>query len=139
MGLFDQMMGGMLNNMLTQAGNSGALGTLLNTMLSGPMAQAVPGLLNSALAKTPFGSLDGVVAQLQQAGLADQVASWISSGPNLPVSAEQIAAALGESQIGTVATSLGLSVEALPDLLAQHLPTIIDRLSPNGVLETPGR
>lgn len=139
MGLFDQMMGGMLNTMLSQAGNSGGLGALLNTMLNGPMAQAVPGLLNSALAKTPFGSIDGVVAQLQQAGLSDEVASWISTGPNAPVSAEQIAAALGEGPLSAVAGSLGLSAEALPDLLAQHLPTIIDRLSPNGVLEIPGR
>lgn len=138
MGLFDQMMGGMLNSMLSQAGSSGGLGSLLSSMMNGPMAQAVPGFINSALAKTPYGSLEGVLAQLQQAGLSEEVASWISTGPNAPVSGAQIIGALGEGQVSQIAASLGLSAEALPDLLAQYLPTIIDRLSPNGVLETPG-
>lgn len=138
MGLFDQMMGGMLGSMLGQAGSAGA-GNLIGTLLNGPMAQALPGILNGALAKTPYGSIDGVLAQLQQSGLADQVASWISTGPNAPVSAEQITAALGESELGAIAASLGLSPETLPDLLAQHLPAIIDRFSPAGVLDLPGR
>ncbi|MFG1344989.1 YidB family protein [Xanthobacter autotrophicus DSM 431] len=139
MGLFDQMMGGMLNSMLSQAGNSGGLGSLLTTMLNGPMANAVPGIINSALAKTPYGSIEGLVAQLQQSGLSEEVASWISTGPNAAVSGEQIMSALGETQVGQIAASLGLSPETLPDLLAQHLPTIIDRLSPNGAIEAPGR
>lgn len=137
MGLFDQMLGGVLGNMLGQAGNSGALGNLLNSALSGPMGQALPGMLNNALANTPFGNVEGLIAQLQQSGLGDQVASWLSSGPNAPVSAEQITAALGDGQIGQLASSIGLSPETLPNLLSQYLPTIIDKLSPNGVLEMP--
>lgn len=137
MGLFDQMVGGMLGSMLERAGPDGA-GTLIDTLLNGPMAAALPGILNSALAKTPYGSVDGVLAQLQQSGLADEVASWISSGPNAPVSAEQITAALGAEQIGAAAQALGLSADMLPDLLARHLPAIIDRFSPDGVLELPG-
>lgn len=138
MGLFDNMMGGILNNLLSKAGTDGA-GSLIETLLNGPMAQMLPGLLNSAFAKTPFGSIDGALAQLQQAGLADEVASWISTGPNAPVSAEQITAALGEGQLAQIAGALGLSAEQLPEILAQHLPTIIDRLSPAGVLDVPGR
>ncbi|MFG1374602.1 YidB family protein [Xanthobacter oligotrophicus] len=138
MGLFDNMVGGILSNMLSKAGTDGA-GSLLETVLNGPMGQMLPGLLNSAFAKTPFGSLDGVLQQLQQAGLSDAVASWVSNGPNAPVSAEQITTALGADRLGEVATTLGLSADQLPDLLAQHLPTIIDRLSPDGVLNVPGR
>lgn len=138
MGLFDQMMGGFLNNMLGQL-NGGNAGALFNTLLSGPMAQAVPGLLDQALAKTPFGSIDGVLAQLQESGLADQVASWIGTGPNVPVSAEQITAALGSEQLAQVAGALNLSPDLLPGLLAEHLPGIIDRLSPDGILAIPGR
>ncbi|MDI4665994.1 YidB family protein [Xanthobacter autotrophicus] len=138
MGLFDQMMGGFLSNMLNKAGPDGA-GSLIETVLNGPMGQMLPGLLNSAFAKTPFGSIDGALEQLQQAGLSDAVASWISTGPNVPVSAEQITSALGEGQLAQIAGALGLSAEQLPEILAQHLPTIIDRLSPEGVLELPGR
>lgn len=137
MGLFDQMLGGVLNNVLSQAGNSGALGSLLNSALSGPMAQALPGMLEGALAKTPYGSLDGLLAQLQESGLGEQVASWLSSGPNLPVSAEQIVGALGESQLGQIAAGFGLNAERITELLSQYLPTLVDKLSPNGVLELP--
>lgn len=150
MGLFDQMLGGVLGNVLGQAGNSGALGGLLNSALNGPMGQALPGMLNSALANTSFGNLEGLLAQLQQSGLGDQVASWLSNGPNAAVSAEQITAALGDTQLGQItaaladtqlgqlAASFGLSAETLPSLLSQYLPTVIDKLSPNGVLEMPG-
>jgi uncharacterized protein YidB (DUF937 family) len=123
--------------MLSQASGSGGLGNLLNSALSGPMAQALPGMLNGALAKTEYGSLDGLLAQLQESGLGDQVASWLSSGPNAPVSAEQIISALGESQIGQMAAGVGLPTERLTELLSQFLPALVDKLSPNGALELP--
>lgn len=137
MGLFDQMLGGVLNNVLSQAGGSGGLGSLLNSALSGPMAQALPGMLNGALAKTPYGSLDGLLAELQSSGLQEQVTSWLSSGPNLPVNGEQIVSALGETQIGQMAAGIGLAPERLTELLSQYLPALVDKLSPNGVLELP--
>lgn len=137
MGLFDQMLGGVLNNVLSQAGGSGGLGNLLNSALSGPMVQALPGMLNGALAKTPYGSIEGLLAHLQETGLGEQVASWLSNGPNAPVSAEQIVAALGETQVGQMAAGIGLPPERLTELFSQYLPTLVDKLSPNGVLELP--
>lgn len=139
MGLFDQMTGGMLNAMLGQAANSGGLGGMLGAMLNGPMAQAVPGMLNGALAKTDFGSIDGFLSALAQGGLSDEVASWLSAGPNIPVSANEIIAALGDGRLMQVANAVGLPAEQIAALLSEHLPAIIDRLSPNGTLEMPGR
>ncbi|MFG1297278.1 YidB family protein [Xanthobacter variabilis] len=137
MGLFDQMLGGVLNNVLSQAGSSGGLGSLLNSALSGPMAQALPGMLNGALAKTPYGSLDGLLAQLQESGLGEQVASWLSSGDNLPVSANDIVSALGDTQLAQMAAGIGLTPDKLTEMLSQYLPALVDKLSPNGVLELP--
>lgn len=139
MGLFDQMTGGMLNAMLSQAGTSGGLGGMLGAMLNGPMAQAVPGVLNGALAKTDFGSIDGFLASLSAGGLSDEVASWLSCGQNIPVSANEIVAALGEGRLAQVANAVGLPADQIATLLSEHLPAIIDRLSPNGTLELPGR
>lgn len=136
MGLFDQMLGGVLNNVLSQA-SGGGLGSLLGSALSGPMAQALPGMLNGALAKTPYGSIEGLLAQLQESGLGEQVTSWLSAGPNLPVSTEQVVSALGETQIGQMAAGIGLTPDKLTEMLSQYLPTLIDKLSPNGVLELP--
>lgn len=137
MGLFEQMLGGVLNNVLSQAGSSSGLGGLLNSALSGPMAQALPGMLNSALAKTPYGSFDGLLVQLQESGLDEQVKSWLSNGENLPVSAQQIIGAMGETQIGEMASGIGLSPDKLTELLSQYLPGLVDKLSPNGTLELP--
>ncbi len=80
-----------------------------------------------------------MLAQLQEAGLAHEVDSWLSSGPNVPVSADEIVNALGAEPLTAIASSLGLQPEMLPELLTKHLPTIIDRFSPNGVLDLPGR
>lgn len=141
MGLFDNMVGGMLSSVLSQAGNSEGLGNLLKSAMNGPMAgaitQALPGLLDQALAKTPYGNLEGLLAQLNASGLGEQVSSWLSSGPNAPVSAEQIVGALGETQLGQMAAGLGLSADTLPNLLSEYLPTLIDKLSPEGVLKDP--
>jgi uncharacterized protein YidB (DUF937 family) len=93
-----------------------------------------PGLISSTLANTKFGNLSGLVAQLQQGGLDAQVKSWLSSGANLPVSAEQIRSALGNQKVKDLAAQFGLPVDATLDLLAQQLPTVVDRASPDGKL-----
>ncbi|MFT3998060.1 MAG: YidB family protein [Asticcacaulis sp.] len=74
--------------------------------------------------------LSGIVSQLQQGGLGDAVQSWISTGGNLPVSADQLQAVLGNETVGKLAGSLGID----PSQLASALPGLIDKLSPNGQL-----
>ena len=80
------------------------------------------------------GGLDGIVSQLNEAGLGEQVASWIGTGSNLPVSADQIASALSSGQIEQLASSFGVDVGNLPGLLAQYLPKAIDGATPEGQL-----
>ena len=81
MGLFDDL-GGALKGVLGQAG-----------------AAAAPGLISAALAKTNLGDMQGLVGQLQQSGLGEQVQSWLGNGANMSVSPEQIRAALGNDQV----------------------------------------
>ena len=59
------------------------------------------------LAKTNLGGLGGIVNQLQQGGLATQVQSWLGNGANMPVSADQLRAALGSDQVKQIAQHLG--------------------------------
>ncbi|MGE4373601.1 MAG: YidB family protein [Xanthobacter sp.] len=137
MGLFDQMMGGALGNMLGKAGGSDMMNGLLNTALSGGLGDALPGMVNNALAKTEFGNLEGLVTALQNNGLGDQVSSWLSSGTNMDVSTQQIIDAIGAERLASIGGAVGLPPETLGDLLSQHLPRLIDKLSPNGTLELP--
>jgi uncharacterized protein YidB (DUF937 family) len=98
---------------------------------------AAPGLISAALAKTGLGDMQGLVTQLQSGGLNTQVQSWLSSGSNMPVSADQLRAALGNDQVKAIAAHFGLPVDAALNLLAQHLPAAVDQASPNGTVQ-PG-
>ncbi|MCC2639232.1 MAG: hypothetical protein K0Q68_2951 [Moraxellaceae bacterium] len=90
--------------------------------------QIVQGLL------TQSGGLDGLLAKLKAGGLGDIVQSWMGNGPNLPVSAEQITQALGNPQVAALAQQFGIDPQQLSGLVAQHLPGLVDKLSPGGTL-----
>lgn len=78
------------------------------------------------------GGLSGLVQQMQNAGLGPVVQSWISTGPNKPISAAQIQQALGSDKVKEIAARLGLDPNAASQKLSSLLPEIIDRLTPNG-------
>src|SRR5262249_4525469 len=97
-------------------------------------AAAVPALINAVLEKTQYRDLNGLVAALQKGGLGPQVQSWLGNGQNMPVTADQLKAVLGNSRVQEFARHLGLPVDETLNELAKYLPEIIDKASPNGVL-----
>jgi uncharacterized protein YidB (DUF937 family) len=113
------------------------LGGVLQGAFGQIEAQAAPTLINALLAKTQFGDLNGLVAHLQQGGLQSQVQSWLGPGANMPVTADQLKAVLGNSQVQEMAHHLGLPVDAALNMLAQHLPNVVDQASKDGQLQ-PG-
>ncbi len=62
-------------------------------------ASALPARLNTVLAKTQYGDLNGLVTKLQQSGLGPQVQSWLGNGANTPITADQLKAVLGNTQV----------------------------------------
>lgn len=125
MGLLDSMVGGALGALQGQGGQGGAPDLL-------PL---VMGLLGNG---SPVGGLGGLVQQLQQGGLGEVVQSWIGTGANLPVSAEQLQGALGGDLLGRLAAQVGMNPADLAGPLAQLLPQVVDKLTPNGVLPDAG-
>lgn len=116
---------GLLDNVLGQLGGSGG-NQLLNLIM---------GLVNDQ----GRGGLAGLLNQLRSSGLGNVADSWVSTGQNLPVSADQISTALGPSQLNQLAQQFGISPDALPGQLATLLPQVVDRLTPQGrVPELPG-
>ena len=93
------------------------------------MAQAAIEMFNQN------GGIDGLLDKFKAGGLAEQVASWVGKGENLPISAEQISSVLGNGAIADLAAKFGISPETLSAQIAQHLPTMIDKLTPNGEVE----
>lgn len=127
MGLLDQVLGA-----ATQAlGNPGQQGGQPN------WPALIAGLLANGSAQ---GGLAGLVQQLQAGGLGEQVRSWISTGSNLPVSGDQLSAALGGAGglLGQLAQQAGVSHAEAGDQLSQLLPQIVDRLTPHGQLPEGG-
>lgn len=84
------------------------------------------------------GGLGGVVQSFQQGGLGEVVNSWVSTGQNMPVSAEQLQAVLGGGQLQNIAAQLGVSPEQASGSLAELLPQVVDKLTPDGQLPQGG-
>jgi uncharacterized protein YidB (DUF937 family) len=138
MGLFDQIVGGLMGN----SGGSSALQGLLMNMLGGNQqgqtnqGETNQGQTNQGQAgqNLPAGGIGGLLATLEQAGLGQAVQSWIGTGNNQPVSPDQLHSALGEEQVQSMASHSGMSTRDLLLQLSQHLPAIIDSLTPHGQL-----
>jgi uncharacterized protein YidB (DUF937 family) len=99
-------------------------------------ASALPTVINAVLAQTQYHDLNGLIVALEKGGLGPQVKSWLGNGANMPITADQLKAVLGNAQVQEFARHLGLPVDETLKLLAQYLPEIIDKASPNGTLKT---
>ncbi len=117
MGLFDQLLGGIV----------GQLGT-------GQQKNSLMDLATSVIQSQP-GGLNGLLQQLQKSGLGAQAASWVGTGQNQPVTGDQIAGALGSSNLAAMAQKLGINTQTASASLAALLPVIIDHLTPKGQVE----
>ena len=61
--------------------------------------------------------------------------SWLGPGANQPITAEQLKAIIGNSQVQDFARKLGLPVDETLKTMAQYLPDIVDKASPNGTIK----
>jgi uncharacterized protein YidB (DUF937 family) len=111
------------------------LGDALKGLLGQAESAALPTMINTVLAKTQYHDLNGLVGALQKGGLDTQVQSWLGPGNNLPVTADQLKAVLGNAQVQDFARHLGLPVDETLKVMAQYLPDIVDKASPSGELK----
>ena len=124
MGLLDSLIGAAAGSLTggNQAQASGGAGGLDPQVLMG----IVGALMNNG------GGLSGILGKLQQSGLGDVAASWVGSGQNQPVSADALGGALGPDLLGSIASQLGGSQEQAAGTMADLLPGLIDKLTPQG-------
>ena len=107
----------------------GGLGDVLKGGLGGLLAGGAAGTVIS-------GGLGDLLKQFQQSGQAETANSWVSQGPNKQISPGDLAGALGSDQINSLMSQSGLSRQELLDGLSQHLPEVINHLTPDGRLPT---
>jgi uncharacterized protein YidB (DUF937 family) len=105
--------------------SGGGLSDLLKGGLGGLLAGGTAGSILG-------GGLNDLLKQLQQSGLHEEANSWIGSGPNKTIAPNDLAKALGADQINSLMEHTGLSREELLEGLSQHLPRVVDQLTPEG-------
>lgn len=115
MGLFDNIAGAVLGKVLGEKSD---------------MARVAMEMLNQ------YGGIEGILAKFKEGGLADAAATWVGKGENAPVSAGQISEALGSDTIAEIAGKFGISPSVLSGQLAEHLPNVIDKLTPDGKVDS---
>lgn len=95
-------------------------------------------VVGSLIDNPQTGGLQGLIATFAEKGLGGVAASWVSTGQNQPVSSEQIQCVLGNEQVAAFAQKLGISTQEVSEHLAQLLPQVVDKLTPNGSLPEGG-
>lgn len=80
------------------------------------------------------GGLEGFVDRFEVAGHGDKIESWLSPGPNLPITPDQIKNIIGLSHLESLASRFGIEPYQLTNQLSKHLPKMIDRLTPDGYI-----
>ncbi len=117
MGLFDQVLGAF--------GGGSA-----ETPASGPLAIV-------QMLAAHEGGITGLMQKFQASGLGGVAQSWVSNGENQPISGDIIHQVLGSDMVRQIAEKTGLPLDQAANLIAQHLPQVVDGLTPNGQVE-PG-
>jgi uncharacterized protein YidB (DUF937 family) len=116
MGLFDSILGAV-------SGKSGASGE------ANPLIGIVGGLL------TQSGGLQGLASKFSQSGHGNAFQSWVGMGENQPISSNQIQNVLGSEQVNAIATRMGVDPNQASQFLAEYLPKIVDKLTPEGKVD----
>jgi uncharacterized protein YidB (DUF937 family) len=115
--------------------NIGAPGTGPNA--PGSLGDLLKGVLGGGAAGTALsGGLNDLLKQLQQNGQGDVANSWVGTGQNKAIVPKDLASALGADRINALMAYSGMSREEMLNGLSQHLPNVVDKLTPDGRLPT---
>jgi uncharacterized protein YidB (DUF937 family) len=80
--------------------------------------------------------VDNTVQDIERSGHGEIARSWVGRGKNRPISPQKLEAALGEDGIRDLMRQTGMERDELLAALSEHLPRVIDHLTPEGRLPT---
>jgi len=105
---------------------------LFDGLLGGVVGAEVTNLVTGVIQS--HGGVQGLVAQFEKQGLGGVVGSWVGTGANQPISADQLHQVLGSDMVTQMAQKFGLNPQDLLQKLAANLPQAVDKLTPGGVV-----
>ena len=115
---------------------SGIMGTLEGLMQGGGTAGGAGNLLSEAFQSA--GGVSGIVSKFQQAGMGDKAQSWVGSGGNMSLAAEEVTKVFPPQQIEAWAAQHGIPAGAAAGVLAHLLPHAVDSQTPAGQMGGQG-
>lgn len=117
MGLFDKIVSAVGDNISGSGEHKGLLEQAKN-LINDPAVGGLPGLID----------------KFKNNGLGDIVTTWVGTGANQPITADQIIQAIGTERIQKIAGKLGMPESEVSAGLAAMLPQVIDKLTPKGTV-----
>ena len=107
---------------------------MLDGLLGGIVGAGMVSVVNGIVEK--HGGLQGVVNEFERNGLGPTVKSWVSTGPNQPISSDDVQRVLGPDLLQQLSQKSGVSVPDLARKLSEVLPQAVDKMTPNGSIPT---
>jgi uncharacterized protein YidB (DUF937 family) len=80
--------------------------------------------------------LGNLLKDFQNSGNGDIAKSWIGTGQNAAITPDALEKAIGGDMLSKLMEQSGLSRSELLEGLSEHLPNLVDKLTPNGRLPT---
>jgi len=116
MGLFDEVMAvtGLAGSPQAEQ-HAGALGAIMEYVNS-----------------PQVGGISGLQKMFEEKGLGGIMSSWVGSGENRPISAEQLQSVLHSGALQQVAEKAGIDPSQLTSMMSTLLPHVVDKLTPDG-------
>lgn len=141
------ILNGILGSLLGGHSNASPLQSILGSVLGGGQQQqgGLGGLLGGGQQQQGGlggmlgggmlgGGLGGLLSRFQQNGMGDVAQSWVGTGPNRPVSPDQLQQVFGDEQVDQWAQQSNIPKHDLLSQLSQYLPSAVDQMTPNGQL-----
>lgn len=134
MGLFDNAVpGGNIAKPLLVALGALLVGKMLSGKSAEPEPQAAPAPTGDASSNGGLlGGLGGLLDRLKEAGQGSAADSWVGTGQNQPINANDLGRALGPAVIREIAQRTGMDEGELLKQLSTALPGVVDKLTPGG-------
>jgi len=114
----------------------GRLAELLNPSPAAPGAPAGPSPASGLSGGALLGGLRELLDRFRQDNPNTAAESWVSKGPNQPISTDELVRGLGAERIQWLMTQTDMTKEELLAGLAASLPDAIDKLTPDGRIPT---
>jgi uncharacterized protein YidB (DUF937 family) len=114
-------------------------GRLADSLGGSPQAPGAPGGKSPAAGLSGgalLGGLTDLLKRFRQNNPNSAAESWVSSGPNQPISAGELERTLGGERIDWLMAQTGMTKDQLLAGLATSLPDAIDKMTPEGRVPT---